>query len=395
MNQTLINKKHILHLPKWYPHPADVQNGVFIKKHIEAVPKKYDCSVVFATSARQKENLKIESKTEENVFTVKVFFREFEQRNILKPVIHTIRYLSAMRKGMNLAKKQFGKPAIIHAHVVLRTALLAWILAFYHHIPFIITEHWSGFMNGDFQRKNLIYQKLVIFVMRRAAKIVVVSKNLKESLVTIGIKDSKFSIIPNIVDALPQAENRRFTASPGRIIFLSVADLVDRIKNISDVIKTVAELPENFETEYWIVGDGEDKEKLVQLTESFGLLNNKIFFLGRKNNDEVLKIINEVDFLVLNSFTETFSVVTAEALLAGKPVIATRCGGPEIFVNETNGILIEPGNRAALKASIINMMGNYKSYNPEILKNPIREKFGREAVGKEILAIYDEVFIRK
>jgi glycosyltransferase involved in cell wall biosynthesis len=351
--------------------------------------------VVFATSARQKENLKIESKTEENVFTVKVFFREFEQRNILKPVIHTIRYLSAMRKGMNLAKKQFGKPAIIHAHVVLRTALLAWILAFYHHIPFILTEHWSGFMNGDFQRKNLIYQKLVIFVMRRAAKIVVVSKNLKESLVTIGIKDSKFSIIPNIVDALPQAENRRFTASPGRIIFLSVADLVDRIKNISDVIKTVAELPENFETEYWIVGDGEDKEKLVQLTESFGLLNNKIFFLGRKNNDEVLKIINEVDFLVLNSFTETFSVVTAEALLAGKPVIATRCGGPEIFVNETNGILIEPGNRAALKASIINMMGNYKSYNPEILKNPIREKFGREAVGKEILAIYDEVFIRK
>ena len=117
--------------------------------------------------------------------------------------------------------------------------------------------------------------------------------------------------------------------------------------------------------------------------------------MGRKNNDEVLKIINEVDFLVLNSFTETFSVVTAEALLAGKPVISTRCGGPEFFINETNGILIEPGNREVLSAAIISMMSNYKSYNPEILKNPIREKFGREAVGKEILAMYDEVFNRK
>ena len=395
MNQTLINKKHILHLPKWYPHPADVQNGVFIKKHIEAAAEKFDCSVVFATSARQKENYNIESKIEENVFTVKVFFKEFEQRNILKPVIHTFQYLAAMRKGMNLAKKQFGKPALIHAHVVLRTAILALIYAFIHHIPFIITEHWSGFMNGNFQRKNPVYRKLVIFVLKRAAKIIVVSNILKESLIRIGIEASKIAVIPNIVDALPQAESRRIESENQKLIFISVADLVDDIKNISDVIKTVAEIPANDDFEYWIVGDGVDKEKLVRLAENFGLLNKQVFFLGRKTNHEVLEIINEAAFLVLNSLTETFSVVTAEALLAGKPVIATRCGGPEVFVNESNGILIEPGNRKELKAAIIKMMDTCKSYNPEILKNSISKKYGREVVSKEILSIYDEVFNRK
>lgn len=395
MSQTLTKKKHILHFPKWYPQPADIQNGVFIKKHIGVTVEKFNSSVVFATSARQNNKFEVQASFVEGVFTVEVFFRECGSKSGFKPVVHAFRYLKAMCKGIKLARLQFGKPTFIHAHIVLRTALLAWILAIYHHIPFIISEHWSGFMNGNFQRKNLFYRKLVILVMRKAAKIVVVSKNLKESLVRIGIEDSKISIIPNIVDDLPQAENRRFTASSDKIIFLSVADLVDRIKNISDIIKTVAELPEKPVFEYWIVGDGEDKEKLVQLTESLGLLNKKVFFLGRKTNEEVLKIINEVVFLVLNSFTETFSVVTAEALLAGKPVIAARCGGPEIFVNETNGILIEPGNRAALRAAIISMMGSYKSYNPEILRNPIRKKFGREAVGKEILAIYDEVFNRK
>jgi len=223
----------------------------------------------------------------------------------------------------------------------------------------------------------------------------VVSKILKQSLERIGIEASKISIIPNIVDALPQAESRRIESENQKLIFISVADLVDEIKNISDVIKTVAEIPANDDFEYWIVGDGEDKEKLVRLAESFGLLNKQVFFLGRKTNHEVLEIINEAAFLVLNSFTETFSVVTAEALLAGKPVIATRCGGPEVFVNENNGILIKTGNRKELKAAIIKMMDTYKSYNPEILKDSINKKYGREVVSKEILSIYDEVFNRK
>lgn len=54
--------------------------------------------------------------------------------------------------------------------------------------------------------------------------------------------------------------------------------------------------------------------------------------------NEVAGFFCECDFFVLNSNFETFSVVTAEALAYGKPVIATRCGGPEEFVNKIMGI---------------------------------------------------------
>ena len=55
---------------------------------------------------------------------------------------------------------------------------------------------------------------------------------------------------------------------------------------------------------------------------------------------EIVKVYEECDCFVLPSAGETFGVVYVEAMAAGLPVIATRCGGPEDFVNEDNGILI-------------------------------------------------------
>ena len=386
------NKKHILHLPKWYPHPADVQNGVFIKKHIEVAAEKFDCSVVFATSAKQEMLYQIESQIDKGVFSAKVYFQEFDHQNAIKPFIHVFRYFVALRKGLKVAKQKFGKPDLIHAHVLLRTGLIAWFYGIYFNIPFIVSEHWSGFINGNFDRKSPVYRKLAEFVCGRAEKIIVVSGILKEALEKLGVKNSKITVVPNVVDVLPQAENEPLKTETDTVIFVTVADLVDEIKNISDVIKVVAQLTKSYKIEFWIVGDGEDKEKLENLATSLAVIDKQVFFVGRKTNEEVLKILNKVDFLILNSNSETFSVVTSESLLAGKPVIATRCGGPEIFVNETNGLLIEPGNPEALKAAIVEMIGKYKSYNPEILKSTIREKFGREAVGNKILAVYDEIF---
>ncbi len=57
--------------------------------------------------------------------------------------------------------------------------------------------------------------------------------------------------------------------------------------------------------------------------------------------------------MITNSNYETFSVATAEALVCGVPVIATRCGGPEDFVTEDCGILIEPRNRTVASSDIV------------------------------------------
>ena len=51
----------------------------------------------------------------------------------------------------------------------------------------------------------------------------------------------------------------------------------------------------------------------------------------------------------------------AEAIASGLPIIATRCGGPEDIVNETNGILIDIDDIEGLSTAITYMFENYKN----------------------------------
>ena len=62
---------------------------------------------------------------------------------------------------------------------------------------------------------------------------------------------------------------------------------------------------------------------------------------GFVTEEQKLELLTNADFHILNSDDEGFSVVTAEAILYGIPVIATKCGGPEDFVTPSTGILIE------------------------------------------------------
>ena len=102
----------------------------------------------------------------------------------------------------------------------------------------------------------------------------------------------------------------------------------DKNKNISGTIRAVSNIVNTRnDFEFHIIGGGPDEEALKTLASELTLLNTKIFFHGRKANDYVLDFINEVDFIVINSNVETFSVAAAEALASGKPVISTMCGG--------------------------------------------------------------------
>ncbi len=87
--------------------------------------------------------------------------------------------------------------------------------------------------------------------------------------------------------------------------------------------------------------------------------------MGRLPNVEVLRIMAQAGFVVINSNVETFSVVTGEALALGKPVIATRCGGPEAFIDEANGFLIPTANDAELANAMQQMVKEHARFDPD------------------------------
>ena len=136
-----------------------------------------------------------------------------------------------------------------------------------------------------------------------------------------------------------------------------------------------------------IIGGGKDLEKLQALSSELGL-DEHVNFLGRLENTKVLEHYANCSYVVVNSRVETFSVVAAEALMAGKPVVATRCGGLEEFIDEEQGILIDVDDQKELLQALRKMNGEYSDYDPQKLHDHAAALFSKESVGKKLNDIY-------
>jgi glycosyltransferase involved in cell wall biosynthesis len=191
-------------------------------------------------------------------------------------------------------------------------------------------------------------------------------------------------ILPNVVPGLERAVPEAGTAGA----LLVVADLVDRIKNVSGVLRALAAArKQDQRLSLDIIGDGEDRSALQQLAMELGL-QDAVRFLGRLDNASVLDHMATRWALVVNSRFETFSVVTGEALALGRPVIATRCGGPTAFITPDNGLLIDPDDDAALAQAMLRLLRTAERYDPHVVRSSVDQRYGMDAVGRGYLAFY-------
>lgn len=91
-----------------------------------------------------------------------------------------------------------------------------------------------------------------------------------------------------------------------------------------------------------IVGDGEEKKRLVQLAQSLNI-NNSVVFTGFLSNDEVIEEIRKSKVYVMTSLQEALPMVLIESISNGTPVIAydVRVGPRAIIQEGYNGFLIK------------------------------------------------------
>ncbi len=385
LKQNYRKSGYALFLPRWYPNPLDEQLGVFVRKHARAVSAFMDVVVVYPCPIPGGAHLKVHSAGYDHVTETMVYYRPI--RNPAFSWLNGFRYLRALYLALRHTFRNHGKPAIIHAHVLLRPVLAAWILSRYLRIPFVITEHWTGFVYGGFRRRPLYYRLLSRRACSRAKAITVVSQGLKQAMIRAGIRNPQFLVIPNVVERtsfpLPIHAKRDVP------LVLTVADMNDASKNISGAIRAIARLYEKYPgLEYHVIGGGKDEEILRELAASFDREGKWIFFHGRRDNDYVMQFMLQASFLLTNSRVETFSVASAEALALGKPVVATRSGGPEDFIGPENGILIDPDRPDQLDAALEKMLLTYRHYDPEKVTAGIMERFGQEAVTASFRDLY-------
>ena len=127
-------------------------------------------------------------------------------------------------------------------------------------------------------------------------------------------------------------------------------------------------------------------DKYKSLADSLKI-SKKIKWLGQIEPEQSVKIFQTCNVFVLPSRYETFGVVYAEAIACGKPVIATRCGGPESIVNDINGVLIKPESVKELSEAMIEMRFTSQNYSSTEIRKDFISKFSRVKVVNQLFRI--------
>jgi glycosyltransferase involved in cell wall biosynthesis len=195
-----------------------------------------------------------------------------------------------------------------------------------------------------------------------AAGIIANSEATAQAYRKAGGRNRNLKVLPNGFDI------ERFRAGTGEEIFALrstickedqfLVGLFGRItewKGQKVLIQAISRLPAVAAV---IVGDAlftdEDqryKRELVDLAQQLGVAD-RVHFAGFQQN--VVPFLHAVDLVVHCSVSpEPFGRVIVEAQLAGKPVVAAKCGAPmEIVRNGISGILVNPGDAEELARAI-------------------------------------------
>ena len=385
MGRILAAFMHVLVLPKWYPGRHDPQLGDFIRKQAQALALRHRVSVV-AIIAWSGSGPAQEVASENGLWELRTYYEPSRSSWIpWRRAVNLFRYWNAGRKGIQRAWKESGAPDLTQVQIMVRPALLAWWLRLRHRIPFMISEHSSEFLDGTWTAKSALFKALNHFLFRRASAVTAVGPALADAIRSHGLA-ARVEIFPNVVAGLDHP-----LPGPGPAHhFLMVADLVDRTKNVSGALRALADCRRSgTPAEMDIIGDGPDAASLRELSGTLGL-EGCVRFLGRKANQEVLRIIARSGTVIVNSNVETFSVVTGEALSLGRPVIATRCGGPVAFITPENGVLIDVRDMQQLAAAMTRMVRDHQRYPPEQVRRTVGDRFGPDAICERGTAILDQ-----
>lgn len=124
-------------------------------------------------------------------------------------------------------------------------------------------------------------------------------------------------------------------------------------KRVDLIVRAVASLAaEAPAVRLALLGRGSAEEDLQSLSQSLGL-EGRVKFLGFiPQLTTVAEVYNAADVFVIASTAETQSIAAMQAMACGLPVVGVRAWGLGEYINETNGILVDPGDGQALMQAL-------------------------------------------
>lgn len=266
------------------------------------------------------------------------------------------------------------------------------LLTYFHFIrkwirrPVVITEHWSSYHFNFGAKKDL---PRVQRIFSNGLPLITVSESLKRAIETFSRQlVLRGCVIPNGINAkiFHRRDNTPFNSS----VFFMLSHW-KWPKRPDVVVRAFAELVQDDEyTNYHLrIGGNGPQLQQIEILIDFLKIRDKVTFLGVLSPADAAEEMNKCSAFLHSAEYETFSVVCAEAICSGTPVMASAVGGIPEFINRTNGILIGSNK-------VSDWVSNLKSFHGDVydrteISRRSLQRFCVEHVGLQYYTFLKEI----
>jgi len=150
------------------------------------------------------------------------------------------------------------------------------------------------------------------------------------------------------------------------------------------------------DAEYWIIGEGPERNYLERLAERLGC-RDAVRFIGWVPRAELPRYLQEIDVLLHPSLHEQFGYVVLEAMAAGRPVVCLDVGGPAVLVHDDCGVRVPVQDPEQVVADLAAALRHY-ALSPIALQRAGASARARaerdwswEVVGVKLVRCYEQV----
>lgn len=224
----------------------------------------------------------------------------------------------------------------------------------------VLHSHASRFK--DFYVEASSKKKMqILSTLRKADVLVVLSESWRKWFAGIGVDPAKITILHNITDFPTIAEtanaSKNIDVQKRSVHFLFMGEIGKR-KGVFDIIRGLSKHHNEVagQIQFRIGGNKMEDELRKAIVE--GNLSDCVKFEGWVSGEKKIELLNWADVFILPSYNEGLPISILEAMSYKMPIISTPVGGIPEVVDETNGIIVSPGDDEEIFSAMMHYVNN-------------------------------------
>ena len=377
----------VLHIAHWYPHKKDPLNGSWIAAHIQALSAYCSRTTTYHVEVQGGMSWLFSCKRSDRGTWALVLHLPWR-------IARLNEWISTFLVGGVLLWESRRHYDLVNFHIAYPNALYMRGLLRLFRRKGAITEHWSAYHYGFHANRERLGRIVSIFYPQ--LPVLCVSNALYKDIVQFSQQTALDGyVVPNVVDT----DVFSYVSDPGtkNPYFFAISRWKEPKKPLILLQAWQLLLKKYPHLKLRIGGMGAMWEEMQDFVKRASL-EDKITFLGPLSPSETASQMQGARAFVHISDYETFSVVCAEALCCGTPVIASDKGALPALIDDQNGLLVSNNTPEAVMAAISSFLTSTESESESEttwVRKRISSKaaalYSRAAVGKKYYQILRKI----